>query len=114
MQTPSCIGQTPSQLVFGRDAILNIKFDANWKLIRERKQRAINQNNQMENKKRIPHNFRVGDKVLYRVKWVSKYNENPYEGPYKIVQVNTNGTVRLKKGAVTDTVNIQLLKLYHE
>ena len=105
---------TPSQLVFGRDAILNIKFDANWKLIRERKQRAINQNNQMENKKRIPHNFRVGDKVLYRVEWVSKYNENPYEGPYKIVQVNTNGTVRLKKGAVTDTVNIRLLKPYRE
>jgi transposase InsO family protein len=105
---------TPSQLVFGRDAILNIKFDANWKLIRERKQRAINENNQMENKKRIPHNYRVGDKVLYRVEWVSKYNENPYDGPYKIVQVNTNGTVRLKKGAVTDTVNIRLLKPYRE
>jgi hypothetical protein len=37
---------TPAQLVFGRDAILNIKFDANWRLIRERKQRAINTNNQ--------------------------------------------------------------------
>jgi len=36
---------TPSQLVFGRDAILNVKFDANWKLIRECKQRAINKNN---------------------------------------------------------------------
>jgi hypothetical protein len=103
---------TPSQLVFGRDAILNIKFDANWNLIRERKQRAINENNQKENKKRIPHNYRVGDKVLYRIEWVSKYNENPYEGPYEIVQVNTNGTVRLKKGAVTDTVNIRLLKPY--
>jgi transposase InsO family protein len=31
-----------AQLVFGRDAILNIKFDANWELIRERKQRIIN------------------------------------------------------------------------
>ena len=40
---------------------------------------------QIENKKRIPHNYRVGDKVLYRVEWVSKYNENPYDGPYKIV-----------------------------
>ena len=105
---------TPSQLVFGRDAILNIKFDANWKLIRERKQRAINENNQNENKKRIPQNYWVGDKVLYRVEWVSKYNENPYDGPYKIVQVNTNGTVRLKRGAVTDTVNIRLLKPYRE
>jgi hypothetical protein len=62
---------TPSQLVFGRDVILNIKFDANWKLIHECKQCAINKNNQMENETRIPHNYRVGDKVLYRVEWVS-------------------------------------------
>ena len=37
---------TPAQLVFGRDAILNIKFEVNWKTIRDRKQRAINSNNQ--------------------------------------------------------------------
>jgi hypothetical protein len=105
---------TPAQLVFGRDAILNIKFDANWRLIRERKQRAINTNNQKENKKRISHQYRVGDKVLYRVDSLSKYSENPYDGPYEIVRVNTNGTVRLKMDAVTDTVNIRLLKPYRE
>ena len=100
--------------MFGRDAILNIKFDANWKLIHERKQCAINKNNQNENKKRIPHQYQVGDTVLYRIDSLSKYSENPYDGPYKIVQVNTNGTVHLKKGAVTDTVNIRLLKPYRE
>jgi protein associated with RNAse G/E len=105
---------TPAQLVFGRDAILNTKFDANWKLIRERKQRAINKNNHKENEKRIPHEYRVGDKVLYRVDSLSKYSENQYDGPYQIVQVNTNGTVRLKMDAVTDTVNIRLLKPYRE
>jgi hypothetical protein len=36
----------------------------------------------------------------------NKY-EQPYSGPYCITQVNTNGTVRLKIDAVTDTVNIQ-------
>mgnify|MGYP001297035559 CR=1 FL=1 len=29
---------TPAQLVFGRDHILNIKFQANWKNIRDQKQ----------------------------------------------------------------------------
>ena len=29
---------TPAQLVFGRDAILNTKFEANWTLIKQRKQ----------------------------------------------------------------------------
>lgn len=105
---------TPSQLVFGRDAILNTKFDANWKLIRERKQRAINQNNRKENMRRIPHDYRVGDKVLYRGDSLSKFSEDQYDGPYTIVQVNTNGTVRLKMDAVTDTVNIRLLKPYRE
>jgi hypothetical protein len=46
--------------VFGRDAILNTKFDANWKLIRERKQRVINENNRKENLKRTPHKYQVG------------------------------------------------------
>ena len=104
----------PAQLVFGRDAILNIKFDANWKLIRERKQLVINAKIQKENKKRILHQYWVGDKVLYHVDSLSKYSENPYDGPYEIVQVNTNGTVRLKMDAVTDTVNIRLLKPYRE
>jgi hypothetical protein len=46
---------TPSQLVFGRDAIMNIKFDADWRLIRERKQSIVKQNNKSENARRIPH-----------------------------------------------------------
>ena len=32
---------TPSQLVFGRDHILNIKYQANWKNIRDQKQKLI-------------------------------------------------------------------------
>jgi hypothetical protein len=105
---------TPSQLVFGRDAILNVKFDANWKYIQERKQRLIDENNRRENSTRIPHHYRVGDKVLYRVETKSKYSENPWDGPYIIKKVNTNGTVRLKMGAVIDTVNIRLLKPYRD
>ena len=30
---------TPTQLVFGRDAILNTRHEANWKIIKERKQK---------------------------------------------------------------------------
>ncbi len=32
---------TAMQLAFGRDAILNIQFKANWKLIKDRKQKLI-------------------------------------------------------------------------
>ncbi len=105
---------TPAQLVFGRDAILNTKFDANWKYIRDRKQRLIKQNNKKENAKRIPHEYKIGDKVLYRLEALDKHSTDAYEGPYELIQINDNGTVRLRKGAVMDTINIQLLKPYRE
>ena len=37
--------ESPMQLVFGRDAILNIKHVADWEHIRQRKQFQINDNN---------------------------------------------------------------------
>ena len=46
---------TPTQLVFGRHAILNSTFEANWKYIKDRKQKFIDQNNAKENSKPIPH-----------------------------------------------------------
>jgi transposase InsO family protein len=56
---------TPAQLVFGRDAIMNIKFEVNWEMIHQHKQRLIAKNNKAENAKCIPHEYHVGDKVLY-------------------------------------------------
>ena len=39
------LNASPSQLVFGRDAILNINFHADWQSIKARKQKRINDNN---------------------------------------------------------------------
>ena len=36
----------------------------------------------------------------------------PYKGPYSILQVDDNGTVRLKVGAVEDAYNIRRLTPY--
>ena len=41
---------TPSQLVFGGDAMLNTRFEADWNIIRQRKQNMIQKNNQREKK----------------------------------------------------------------
>jgi len=102
---------TPGQLVFGRDMILNIQHTANWKAIKDRKQQIIKKNNLRENRTRIPHTYRRGEKVLLRRDGQNKY-ERPWDGPYKILQVNTNGTVRLRIGAVADTVNIRRIHPY--
>ena len=97
--------KTPGQLVFGRDMIFNIKHMANWEYIQARKQKLINKNNERENAKRIEYEYTVGDKVLLRTGTENKY-EHPYSGPHPVLKVNSNGTVRIQKGAVTETVNI--------
>jgi transposase InsO family protein len=102
---------TPGQLVFGRDMILNVKHEANWEYIRARKQNIILKNNKAENAKRIPHTYNVGDKVLIKRGTENKY-ETPYQGPYSITQVNENGTVRMMIKNVEDTINIRRLTPY--
>ena len=103
---------SPAQLVFGRDAILNTQFEADWQLIKNRKQRIINANNKRENSKRIEHNYKVDDLVLYHVPSKSKFGPPEYKGPYKIKTVGTNGTVWLKMGPLTETVNIRNVRPY--
>jgi hypothetical protein len=99
--------------VFGRDMILNIEHKANWEYIRARKQALINKNNDRENSKRKHHTYKEGDMVMLRIGSENKY-ERPYGGPHRILQVNTNGTVKLQIGAVTDTINIRRLHPYKD
>jgi hypothetical protein len=98
--------KTPGQLIFGRDMILNIKHEANWEYIKQQKQKLINKNNERENKNRVPHQYQIGDKVLLNRGTENKY-EIPYEGPYTVLEVNDNGTVRLQMKSVSDIVNIR-------
>ena len=30
-----------------------------------------------------------------------------YEGPFRVTQVNSNGTIRYRKGAIEDVINIR-------
>lgn len=102
---------SPSQLVFGRDHVLNIKYQANWKQIKDRKQKIINKNNEIENKKRKEYKYVVGQKVLIKTEQTRKYGTNPYEGLFEIVALNNNGSARLRsllgQGSVYQTYNIR-------
>lgn len=105
---------TPTQLVFGRDAMFNIPFKANWDYIKQRKQKIIDMNNQKENKKRLTHQYQIGDQILIRNYTKNKYGQAPYAGPYTITQINTNGTLRYRKGITTDVVNLRNAVPYEE
>ena len=105
---------TPAQLVFGRDSILNTKFEADWNIIRQRKQSMIAKNNERENQGRIKHTYKVGDKVLYKREDKAKFQKDPWDGPYTLEEVFNNGTVRFKRGSLSDITNIRLIKPYYE
>ena len=101
----------PGQLIFGRDMILNMQYLADWTVIKAHKQQLICKNNIIKNSKRIPHQDNVGNMVMLENHCTNKY-EQPYKGPYLVMQVNTNGTVHLKIGAVMDTINIRCIHPY--
>jgi hypothetical protein len=65
---------SPMQLVFGRDAILNIKHISNWEHIRQRKQTRINENNKRENKSRRAHAYSLGEKILVKARKTQSTN----------------------------------------
>ena len=71
----------------------------------------INKNNEQENRKRIKYTYVVGQKVLIKTEQSRKYGKNPYQGPYEVVEVHNNGSLRLKKligrGAVFETYNLR-------
>ena len=44
----------------------------------------------------------------------SKFKNNPFTGPFNVLQVNDNGTVLLRMGPLIDTVNMRNIKPYIE
>ena len=103
---------TPGQLVYGRDLIFNIQHEVDWRIINANKQRKIVKNNQLENLKRIAHDYKVNDQVLVE-RHDARKMERPYDGPYTITSIYTNGTVTIKKGSVYHRINIRRIQPYY-
>ena len=60
--------ESPMQLVFGRDAILDIKHVADWEHIWQLKQEWINRNNKRKSIRRNNQQYKVGNNVLVKRK----------------------------------------------
>jgi Integrase zinc binding domain len=87
-----------------------LKLIGNASRSKERKQALINSNTKRENNKRHQHTYSVGDQILIRKDWDSKYGSDAHKGPYEIVEVRSNGTVRVNEGRVTDTTTFASLR----
>jgi hypothetical protein len=79
-----------------------------------KKEKFIKIANEMENKNRVDHNYKIGDKVLLYRDGILHKAESPTEGPYKINEVYTNETVKIQRGIVQERMNIQCIKSFEE
>ena len=101
---------SPSQLVFGRDAMYPINHQANWTYIKDRKQKLMLTNNKRENKNRMDYEYRIGQQVYIKQEQSRKYGTDAYNGPHTVTRVHNNGTVRVRFGNIEDTYNIRHLE----
>mmetsp|Transcript_14247 Transcript_14247/g.29915 ORF Transcript_14247/g.29915 Transcript_14247/m.29915 type:complete len:103 (+) Transcript_14247:1-309(+) len=87
-----------------------------WEKLKRARQEQATANNAKENKKRIEHNYHVGDLVLIVTPTSERRKQrklsSPTEGPYAITKVYTNGTVCILRGAFEETMSIRRLRPY--
>jgi transposase InsO family protein len=104
---------SPGALIFGRDMVLDIPVIADLELLRQRRQVAIDTNLIRANRRRISHDYAVGDQVLIIAYKPNKLQPRADAGPFPITIVHTNGTVTIQRSPlVTDRINIRRLKPY--
>ena len=80
--------------------------------IAKNKQKIINKSNVAENSKRLEYDYEIDDDILIARNGHFRKLEEPYLGPYHIVQLYTHGTVRIRRGTITERINIRRLTLY--
>ena len=78
------------------------------------KTKSVDKNNSRENSLRIYHDYQVGDKVLITNNDIHRKLNCPTKETYPIVQVYSNGTVRVQNGTVTKCINIRHCSPYTE
>ena len=111
---------SPAQLAFGYDLIFRQKVLIDWERTKAVRIRLAQENNAKENKKRLVHEYRVGDKVLlvfkpYKRQSRGKISPSTFpRGPFTITEVIANGTVKIQCGAYVDLVSIRRITPYFE
>ena len=109
----TALNHTPGQLVFGRDMIMQTRVVADWERIKQKKRMSTIRSNQRENRNRVHHNYKVGDKILIVLKVGGPplpKMELPTEGPYTVIRVFRNERVRIKRGRYEENIHVRRIK----
>jgi hypothetical protein len=87
--------------------IYDLSFKAKWSDIKRKRQEASERNNRRENARRRDHTFRVNDLILLDRGETQRKLEPKRTGPYQVVRVYDNGTVKIRKENYTQRVSIR-------
>ena len=104
---------SPGELAFGRHMLYPFSKQVDWKQLLQNKQTLIDQANIKENSKRRFHDYKEQDLVLILNKATTKGKLEPItlpEGPWKITQVHTNGTVSILRNNYVERINIRRIR----
>ena len=102
----------PGAAIFGRDMLFDIPYIADWTKIGQHRQELVDKHTACENSGRIEHNYAIGNNAMIKYDGVRHKSKFKYSDPYRIVEVYTNGTVRIRRDNVTERIHIRRLKPY--
>ena len=104
---------TPAQLVYSKDMILRTKVTANVELVRQRRQAAIQKNNERENRRRLTYDYKKGDKVLILSKSMDPKLQL-HQGPFKVMSYDgSSGTLHIQRKHYVEPINIRNVRPYY-
>jgi hypothetical protein len=105
-------GFTPGQVVYNRDMIVRTPVQPDLDSIKQRRAAAVEVNNAKENRRRIQHTYKPGDKILIIAGGLDP-KLKLHSGPYKVLSYDENsGTLRIQRRNYVDSINIRNVRPY--
>ena len=108
---------SPGQMTFGRHMLFPFSKQFDWQEILDKKQKIIDKANIKENSKRKFFNYKEGDLILILNKQSNRGKLDPHtlsEGPWRITQVHTNGTVSILRNTYIERMNIRRIRPFFQ
>ena len=104
------IQATPGQVVFGRYMVFNLASVIYWWVITAGKHQQVEIENVQENARWVTHDYKVGNLVYSEITGIYCKLYNKKKGPYRIIEVFTNGTFLFQRVPVNEHINIRWLR----
>ena len=116
---PSNNPYSPGHLAYGCDMIFRQRVKIDWEMLKQKRSQQAVANNTKENKKRVEHEYKVGDMAILLIPPYERSKQakisTPTNGVYKIVELNKHyGTVCLDFGSFKDWVSIRRIRPYYQ